>query len=187
MMNWKFILVYLAILLIPVIFIITLFSFLGRLSPTLAGYDILTLTKLFIYIILPIIFIVTIILSVFKFKIKFDVQTSLIILIVGFILSLIVVILMTRFLVPNLGQISSGNLTGSTGVGIVQSNRGVEFRELFRNILCIQSAYLAFLFSIFLSQVTNKKSFKILIFIFGGLLIMYIFSSVGLFILTLLT
>lgn len=49
---------YTGILIAAPLFIIALFSVMGMISPTLAGYDILTLTKLSIYILVPVMNIV---------------------------------------------------------------------------------------------------------------------------------
>lgn len=169
------ILIYLIILWIPMLCIIGLFSVLNMIQPTLFGFSILDLMKFSFYIILPIIYIATILLSIFKFKVKFDTATALIALIVGYILILGTLIPLKNFLVPSLSEVSAPGLT-PVGQG---TSVALEYSAIFRNIIFIQSFYLAYIFSIFLSQLMNRKLVKILIFVFGGLLVFFVLGFVG--------
>jgi len=161
-MNLKLIFIILLVLLLPLMDIVA-FSLMSTIQPTIAGYSITDLMRFCIY---PnaIIYITTVLLLIFKYKIVLDSRTALTILVLGFILLPLVFIPLKGGLVPSTTPLGLGG-TLNTG-----------HDTIFQNQIMISAFYLSFVFSIYLSQFSSKPLFKVLIFIFTGLVLGFIFS-----------
>jgi hypothetical protein len=169
-MDFKLVAIILSVLLIPPLMSIGVLSILGTIQPTIAGYDILTLMKINEYMIIPIIYIASILLFIFKYKVVFDQRTAFVILVLGLILLPLVFIGFKQLLVTSL-------FPTPMGINIV-----MEYNTLFRNQIFVSVCYLSFVFSIFLSQFSKKPLFKALIFVLGGLALSLVFSYLEVFI-----
>lgn len=177
-MNLRLIVIILSILLVPPLIGITLFSVLNTIQPTIAGYSILALMKFSGYIVVPIIYLVSLILLIFKYKVVFDSGTAFCVLFLGLVLLPLIFIILKQFLTPDLYV---SDVSGVMGYGGMSET----YVTLFRNQIIICVYYLSFTFSIFLSQFSDKALFKILIFVFGGMFLSLILSYLESFIFTL--
>lgn len=174
-MNLKLISSALFVLLVPSVATILLFAAVNVIQSSMIGYSVLDLLKFSEYVVVPIIYFVYIFMLIFKNKMELDLKTALIILIFGLILIEIVFIILKKFFVPTLSEVSNSFVAGGRFT--------FEYDELLRNTMLIGVFYLSYVFSAFLSQLSNsKKLFKILIFVFGGLILFFAFSSLEIFI-----
>lgn len=155
-MNRNFILLLIPMLIIPIIFLIFVFSTPSQI-------------KIVVYLILPIVEFGTLAFLALKVKMNLTIKWLVISLLIGFLYLPLTLITIHKFYVPQVLKPVGGFAPILIPV----------YKELMRNSLILGFMYLSFVTSWFSSKYVNKKLFKIIIFIVVGIFISYILTNVA--------